>query len=307
MISVVMSVFNGAMFLDEAIESVLRQSFREFEFIIVDDGSTDRSAEIIKSFASRDNRILLITQENRGLPAALNVGMKLARYDLIARMDADDRMVPERLARQFAFIQARPQLAVACSYSYLINAQGRRIASSGTNVDTVRGVAEKNPKLFLEIIHPSVLMRRESILQLGGYREHLIYAEDRDLWGRVVTSGGKIECQPEYLLEYRLHSQAMTMRKAIRNRIICQAIDTNVIRRMNGEEELTDEEVRSLHLKQPMLKRLGDQLNFTALYSFKNASRFYAERKYLRCGYWLARAIVLHPRTISRRAISKLS
>ncbi len=307
MISVVMSVFNGAAFLGEAIASVLRQSFREFEFIIVDDGSTDASSEIIASFVSSDSRIVTMRQENRGLPTALNVGIRQARYDLIARMDADDLMLPQRLERQLTFMLERPQLAVACSYSYLINANGQRVASSKTRVDTKRGLAEKNPDLFLEVIHPTVMMKKEHILRLGGYRENLVYAEDRDLWGRVVTSGGQIECQPEFLLEYRLHSQAMTMRKAIRNKVICQAINFNVVRRMNGEPELSDEEVYRLHSTQPFLKRLSDRLNFTSLYSFKNASRYYAEKQYFRCGYWFAKAVACRPRMILRRTVAKLS
>jgi glycosyltransferase involved in cell wall biosynthesis len=307
MISVVMGVFNGAAFLGEAIESVLGQSFREFEFIIVDDGSTDASSEIIAAFASSDSRIVSMRQENRGLPAALNAGIRRARYDLIARMDADDRMLPQRLDRQLAFMLERPHLTVASSYSYLINTKGRRIASSKTKVDTKRGLAERNPGLFLEVIHPSVLMKKEHILQLGGYRESLLYAEDRDLWGRVVTSGGQIECQPEFLLEYRLHAQSMTMRKAIRNRIICQAINFNVVRRMNGEAELSDEEVFRIYSALPFLHRLKDRLNFTSLYSFKNASRYYAESQYLKCGYWFAKAVACCPRMILRRTVARLS
>ena len=105
-VSVVMNVFNGEAYLEAAIESVLRQNFNSFEFVIVDDGSTDGSNRIIRGFARNHRNIVLVEQENRGIPAAINRGIEQARHDLIAHLDADDIMMPNRLERQGAFLPA---------------------------------------------------------------------------------------------------------------------------------------------------------------------------------------------------------
>src|SRR5208337_1888421 len=120
-VSVIMAVYNGDKFLEEAVESVLCQTFADFEFVIIDDGSTDGTSKLLAKYAEQDSRIVVIRQDNRGLPSSLNRAISVANCELLARMDADDRMLPCRLERQIEFVARNPDAAVVCSYSYLIN------------------------------------------------------------------------------------------------------------------------------------------------------------------------------------------
>jgi len=129
-ISVVMSVFNGQAFLSEAIESILGQTLRDFEFLVVDDGSTDRTAEILAGYASRDGRMRVLRHENKGRAVSLNIGMTLATGDYIARMDADDVAMPCRLQEQFAFMQRHPEVGLLGGAVDLIRATGHVIKTA---------------------------------------------------------------------------------------------------------------------------------------------------------------------------------
>ena len=149
-------------------------------------------------------------------------------------------------------------------------------------------------------------MRRSDILALGGYCEDLIYAEDRELWGRVATSGMKIRCQPELLLEYRLHSGAMSMQKALRNSATCRFIDANVLRRMEGLAPFTPEEYARWYQKQPLWKRFGDRRRFWALFQFKNASRYFAEKRWASFVRAFCVAFALRPVFIAQRVADRV-
>src|ERR1700722_13117089 len=130
LISVVMSVYNGDPFLAEAVESILNQSFRNFEFIVIDDGSTDRSASIISEYQRSDPRMQVHHQENRGLVESLNRGCRLARGTYIARMDADDVAVSDRFMRQMEFMEQHPEVGVLGGAVEFINSDGRSLGTS---------------------------------------------------------------------------------------------------------------------------------------------------------------------------------
>jgi hypothetical protein len=200
-ISVAMSVYNGAPFLAEAIESILAQSFGDYEFLIVNDGSRDRSAEIINAFAARDPRIRAIHQDNRGLVASLNRLVEEARAPLIARMDGDDISLPERFARQIAFLDAHPDHGVVGASTHDIDEEGRLTRNEDYHPldhdQFLRNLGD-GPLLC----HPSVMMRRDVVRDAGGYRRQFVHCEDYDLWLRL--SGRTKLCSiPDRLLHYR--------------------------------------------------------------------------------------------------------
>ncbi len=305
-VSVVMAVYNGERFLAEAVESTLKQTAPEIELIAVDDGSTDGSRRILEQYAARDPRLKIVSIAHGGLPRALNAGIRAARYDLIARMDSDDRMLPDRIEKQSAFLAGRPELDVACSYCYFINAVGKRIGSSARAIDVPAGLRELRPSRFLEITHPTVLMRKAACLDVGGYREDLSYAEDRELWGRFATSGRLMGIQPEYLMEFRLHGGSMTMKKATLQHEVCGFIDCNIIRRLRGAPELSMPEFREWKRQQPLPGRIMELLNFSSLHAFKRASRHYGEGRYCQCALTLAAAVTMNPFHILGRVIAKV-
>jgi glycosyltransferase involved in cell wall biosynthesis len=305
-ISVVMTVYNGARFLAESVESVLNQTMPDFELIVVDDGSTDSSGEILERHARLDRRVKIIRQRHAGVPAAANLGIRHAKYQLIARTDCDDRMLPDRLERQAAFLRERQEIQLACSNCYFINVAGQRIGSSVCRVDVERARTELRPSYCLELIQSTVLMRKNAFLAAGGYREDLLYAEDRDLWGRFATSGVPIALQPGYLIEFRLHTGAMTMKKAALQHEICSYIDENVKRRFQGKPEISLSAFRAEKANAPRMLRLRENTRFMALHAFKRASRHYGEGQYLKCALSMAAAMSLNPAQTMRRVLQRI-
>lgn len=200
-VTVLMAVHNGEDYLQDAIQSILSQTFRDFEFLIVDDGSTDRSREIVQSF--RDGRIRLVeTGRNIGLPAALNAGLREARGEYIARQDADDRSLPGRLEAQVALLDASPDIHAVGAWFQSIDGQG---ALFGCNrpAGASPEIAEQLAAGLNPLAHGSVAFRRETVLDLGGYDERFWYAQDFDLWLRLVQNGRNLAVVPQDLYQRR--------------------------------------------------------------------------------------------------------
>lgn len=219
-ISVVMSVYNGERFLALAIESVLAQDFRDFEFLIVDDGSTDSSPEIISRYAATDSRIRPILRENRGLIASLNEMIEAARAPIIARMDADDICRPHRFSRQIAFLAAHPDYGVVGSWSEDIGEEGEALFRTGmadhplTHEDMLIAI-ENGGQL---ICHPAAMYRRDVVRSVGAYHAAFRHCEDLDLWLRL-TGATKLGNIPERLLRYRRYPGQVSSRHATEQQI----------------------------------------------------------------------------------------
>lgn len=183
-ISVIMSVYNGANTLRESIDSVLKQTFDDFEFIIVNDGSVDDTARIIREYEARDNRIIIIEHDNQGLTDSLNVAIKNARGEYIARQDADDVSLPQRFYHQVRLLDKEHRIGFAgCNYA-LIDEKG-----SSFDFGCIRNNPDKIAKILAQrnmFCHGSVLFRREVIKRAGGYRAFFKYAQDYDLYLRLI-------------------------------------------------------------------------------------------------------------------------
>jgi len=208
-LSVVMPVYNAGAVVREAIESILKQTFGDFEFIVVDDGSTDDSAEILREYASRDDRIRLYTQENHGLIASLNRYCRLANGRYIARMDADDISLPTRLEKQFRFLEDHPEIGVLGTWIQDIDERG--IPGTAWPVPSDPAVIQWFLMFGNCIAHASVMMRREVLERAGYYRPNALHVEDYDLWIRV-SEFTSVAILPEVLLYYRLLPQSVSGR-----------------------------------------------------------------------------------------------
>jgi glycosyltransferase involved in cell wall biosynthesis len=179
LLSVVMPVHNAGPYLDEAIESILNQSYRDFEFVILDDGSTDGSAEKLREWAARDDRIKLHRQEqNSGPVESSNLVVHHASGALIARMDADDRSHPERLKRQVDLLKKQPEIGLVGSLCNVIDRRGRIVR--GPDVWRLDGRS-----WFTPFPHGSIMYRRDLFHRAGGYRKACVYWEDQDLFLRM--------------------------------------------------------------------------------------------------------------------------
>ncbi len=207
-ITVLMTVFNGEKWLKQSIVSVLNQSNGNFEFIIIDDGSTDDSYKIIKEFAIRDSRIVPIKKHNTGLADSLNIGIRRARGKWIARIDADDVCEVDRLEKQLFFANANPEIHFVGSNFKSIDEYG-----STKKIHNYPSSNEKLVKLLLRLKgfppHSSAFFKSETVKRVGGYRVRLKRAQDYDLWLRI-SEVGKVAAIQEPLVSVRKHSEQIS-------------------------------------------------------------------------------------------------
>lgn len=202
-VSILMAVYNGERFLREAMDSVLKQTFGDFEFLICDDGSTDESGRILAEYAAADPRVRVITQANQGLTKSLNMLLQSARGELVARFDGDDVCEPERLREQFAAITGDDRVVLVGSAVRLIDEHGFVIGEP----DVVCDNATIQPELLRGnncIVHPTAVFRRRLAIECGGYDESYRYAQDLELWLRLGERGHLVNI-PERLVRYRQH------------------------------------------------------------------------------------------------------
>lgn len=215
--SVIMPVYNGESYIKEAIESVLNQTVKDFEFIIINDGSTDKTLEIIKAYANKDSRIRIINQSHSGIVKALNKGLREARGEWIFRMDADDISLPCRFETQIKVTQREHNIVLAGGWCEMIDQKGNYIKTCKypTKHAVLMEALEKNKPFFP---HPTAFFMRKVVLELGGYRERFRHAEDIDLWLRIGEKG-RLTCCEKVILKLRKH-QTNVSTSAFRSQLI---------------------------------------------------------------------------------------
>jgi hypothetical protein len=199
-VSVIMAVYNGERWLGISMPSVLEQDFRDFEFIIVDDCSTDATPALIAAYA--DPRVVYVRNEcNLGQTASLNRAIGLARADLIARIDADDLWLPGKLGKQMAFLDAHPEVTVLGTWATRIDLEGRSLGPNNSPVSR----AEVTARLLrgVPVCHVSIIMRRAAAQAAGSYPERYRFAADYGLWSAMARAGAVITNIPERLTCYR--------------------------------------------------------------------------------------------------------
>ena len=207
-VSVVMPVHNGATFLCEAVESILLQTFNDFEFIIVDDGSIDETGSILADYQCRDPRIRVHSHERRGHSASINTALELARGEYAARMDADDVSMPTRLAAQVAFMDAHREVGVCGTWIRTFGIPGGRVVRYATEDAVLRSqLLFGNP-----IAHPSLILRRRVFTEAGLLYQIGRFADDYEMWMRA-SRRCHLANIPRVLLHYRLHSSQVSRRQ----------------------------------------------------------------------------------------------
>ncbi len=199
LVSVVMPVYNGEKYVRQTMESILRQTFTDFEFLIVDDGSTDRTFAIVQEYAANDSRIIAIHQENKGKPATRNILCALARGTYIAVTDSDDISLPERLQEEVRYMEAHPQIGVVGTWAECIDGTGRVtkvLRHPCSPAVAVWSLFLRNP-----ISHSAALIRRSAGEDVGWYRDYA--SDDYDLWSRI-SANYDIANIPQILVQYRV-------------------------------------------------------------------------------------------------------
>jgi glycosyltransferase involved in cell wall biosynthesis len=215
-----MPVHNGERFLAEAVESILTQTFEDFEFILVDDGSTDASLQILQQYAKRDRRIRLISRENRGLIATLNEMLEIANGEFLARMDADDISTPTRFARQVEFLQANPEVVCVGGSFEIIDPKGRTV-SLATMPESNEEIQRRLLSGSTIINHPCAMIRRTAMLKIGGYDATMVTVEDLDMLLRLGEIGMLANLK-DVVLKYRFHMESVSAKNILRQREMAQ-------------------------------------------------------------------------------------
>ena len=200
LVSVLMSCFNAADWLVESVDSVLRQTFTDFEFVIIDDGSTDGSLAILQRYALQDERIVVVPKANTGLAESLNVGLRCARGEWIARMDADDEMYPDRIDKQVNYLNRNPTVSVVGGAQLMDLADGTKKINRPPQTDSLIKAG-----LFVRttMLHPTVMIRREFLINNGiKYNPDYHLCEDYKIFVDLLYAGAKFANLPEVVNTY---------------------------------------------------------------------------------------------------------
>jgi len=208
-----MPVYNSEKYLKEAIDSILDQTYGNFEFIILDDGSTDSSVKIIESYD--DKRIRFIKLNHGKIVKALNKGLEIAQGEYIVRFDSDDISSINRLQKLADFMDQNPEIAICGSWAKTINSEGVPVGEM--KYPPVRHEDIKKYTVFhCPFIHPSVIIRKDILKEVGGYKKYEL--EDYELWTRILRKNKGYNI-PENLINYRLHSNSMTENDKLKRKL----------------------------------------------------------------------------------------
>lgn len=235
-VSVVMSAYNGERYLRAAVDSVLAQQGVDFEFIIVDDGSTDSTPAILAEVARLDPRVRVITQENAGLTRALIKGCSAARGRYIARQDCDDLSLPDRLRLQAEMLSADPRLSFVSSWAEVIGPGDERLLTFRRPGTAQAATDLLNHGRTGPPGHGSVMFRRDAYERVGGYRAIFYYAQDGDLWLRLATIG-QLNYVQRVLYQYRVSAESISGRLHAAKMPYAELIDRLHAARQRGEDE----------------------------------------------------------------------
>lgn len=228
-VSVLMTVYNPGKYLSEAVESILNQTYQDFEFVMINDGSTDGSKKVLDDYAKTDDRIRLFHQENHGLVYSLNRGLKLAKGKLVARMDSDDVSLLERLQKQVDYFSKHPDTVLLGTTFAEIDQDGRqtRVLTVLLEDDDIR----RDMYFRCPFAHGSVMFRKDAMLEIGGYRQAMWPAEDYDAWGRLRGKGDFANL-PELLFQYRTGSESISSQNSDNQQKLTQKVRDTIWRQI---------------------------------------------------------------------------
>jgi glycosyltransferase involved in cell wall biosynthesis len=296
-VSVLMTVHNGMPFVSPTIASILRQTYADWEFIIVDDASTDATPDVLDTMAASDPRIRIFKNETRlGASGGANRGLAECRGSWIARIDADDIALPKRLERQLGFVAANPDVKVTSCLAYYINSEGVRKGKTFHDL-TTREAFQNYLKYNRDIgiMHPGSLIEKGTMIEAGGYREEFGPAHDIDLWSRIADRGALILVQAEYLMEYRVHDAAMSARMFQIARLKTQWSRACMIARRSGKAEPSWEHFEAARKAAPWWLRLNQWRKGNAKRLYRQSGLRFITGHTLRALVDIALASLLQP------------
>lgn len=305
MISIIMPAYNSEDFIAAAIESVLGQTFSDFELIISDDGSSDGTLGIARFYAARDGRIRVLSGENVGAPENGNRCLRAATRPWVARMDADDISLPDRLARLIAAARENPDVVLWGGRAITIDRRGRpmhRIQSGPQSAEEFRDFRARGKVIY--VISPTCLFRRDLALQLGGYSPSMDGADDVELMNGLAERG-PVRTISHDLALYRVHGSSISStRYGLQERVFAFLSARNQAR-LQGRDLTIDEYQRSLD-EQPVLRRLARGLGGLGRNSYRSTAVHLAERRYVKATIAAGMAIACNPLHVLNRTRNRM-
>lgn len=295
-ITVLMPAYNAEKYIRSAIDSVLDQTFADFELLIINDGSTDATESLIRAYD--DARIRLINQSNQGIAAALNLGLLNAKASLIARFDADDLCLPERLEKQYKFLQSHPEFdIVGCDAEYT--------DMNGEYVFTYRMPAHDAVSIRAlsmhkcPFIHSAVMFRKASILSAGGYDANAFAFQDHLLWCRVIKNSNGYNL-PEALIKVRLNPESISIDEKWRTKRFREIKASSIARGAISAED-------GIELKQILQLQNNPKIKEGSYYSLLGKKYLWDNHQPVKARTNLRKAIRIHPARLDSYAIMLLS
>jgi glycosyltransferase involved in cell wall biosynthesis len=297
---VLLCTYNGERYIDEALRSIQEQRLTDIEILVVDDGSTDQTGEILARHAAEDTRIRVERIDHRGVASARNHGLELARSRWVAMMDDDDIALPERLERQLAYLDAHPGLAALGTWAWHIGPRGRRSSVSDVGpVSTHELDRIRSEGKAVYLITPTVVLDRDAARAIGGFRPWVFPAGDIDLWTRLADTG-TVLVLPERLLLYRVHRSSISSSRLGQQMDMFLLIEENARRRRAGRPELGVAEFQALLRTQSRWRRMQRARIWRARYQYRVAGALLADRD-PRGLLWLAGSVLLAPSVVLGR------
>jgi glycosyltransferase involved in cell wall biosynthesis len=306
LVSVVMPAYNTAPYIRDAIDSVLNQTFQQFELIIIDDGSKDGTGDIARECAERDERIRVIPGDHKGASHAMNLGIQEARADWVAVMHADDIALPERIERQYEAAQANPDVVIWGTDGYHINSKGHvlsRFRVGPVSIDECQAEREQNH--VVQCIHPTAMLRRDILQAVGGYDANMWVAEDIELFDRMMVYGPLVTI-PEPLLGYRVHGSSLSMRRYFEQLTVVHLVIARQKHRKETGRELSLDDFRQQFQNQNRLEWLNERRQHAATLYYRRAGLAYGEDKYLELAFYLLLSLLFNPLYPVRRVWSQV-
>ena len=305
MFSVITPAYNAEKYIAQAIESVQAQGFDTWEMIIVDDGSTDRTREVISQYSNRDPRIRLIQNDHGGVSLARNTGVKLAKYEWIALLDADDAFCPHKMKKQLDASRKDPDVVLWGTYAYNVGEKGNvfDVNEDGPHSrDAFHRIRKAAGVVSLK--NSSALFRASLFRTLGGFDSQYDSTEDAELWSRMADFGTVLVI-PEPLILYRFHSQSLSVRKMRFQYECTRFILARNKKRQVGEDLLLNDFIAA-YRSRPIVAKLVDSSIMNSNAFWRYAGIRFTNGQIPRGLGWLSIAFLTNPPMISWRFILKL-
>lgn len=312
LVSIILPVYNQEIYLSQTIESVLNQTYENFELIIVDDGSKDGSKDIINDFAFKDKRIITVFISNSGKPKAIDAAVAKANGTLLAFLDHDDIMMPNRLERQVEFLGENQDIHAASSHSYYINEKNETIGKQqywGLVTKEDSDLARKE-KLNIICAFSGMTVYKSSFLAVGGLRSQFWPCDDGDFINRLVEAGYNIVTLQEFLMKYRIHPTQNSSKNEKFFNMAAYASYCGDLRK-NGKPEITFVEFKEILNQDSWWNKFKRKMHHVSLGYQQKAGFAYYTKKYINFIYLLSISFILSPtyiyESISKRLKSELN